>query len=384
MQGIHKKKVGNYKRILLVAFVAFCLLTTVRIESPLASFKGTCSDCHTMHNSQDGGAMTFEDLDTPNEYLLQGTCYGCHAMNQNSSTYDLSSDVIPQVLHTDFAKDLAGGNFGYIVPNVDNRGHNISDLPGISTDDDLFDPPGLIGFAHMGRVNTNTLTCAGKTGCHGYRNPDPPLPDGVKGAHHSNIDGKLDLADEPGNSYRFLMGVKGYEDSDWELTKSESDHNEYFGLTEPIKLNTCDGTNGCHSSAGIRPPDGTMSQFCATCHGNFHTLGFGGEGEDGIGTTATSPFIRHPTDLALPDDDGEYTFYTTYDPQVPVARTIVPDNSSQDVAPLIDVVMCLSCHRAHASEYPDMLRWDYTKIIAASGDDTEGGCFVCHTTKDDP
>lgn len=45
--------------------------------------------------------------------------------------------------------------------------------------------------------------------------------------------------------------------------------------------------------------------------------------------------------------------------------------------------MCLSCHRVHGSEYPDILRWDYSKMIAGDPGDEEGnGCFVCHTTKD--
>jgi len=47
-------------------------------------------------------------------------------------------------------------------------------------------------------------------------------------------------------------------------------------------------------------------------------------------------------------------------------------------------VMCLTCHRAHASPYEDMLRWDYTAMIAGSADsgDYNTGCFACHTGKD--
>jgi len=347
-----------------------------------------------MHNSQDGGPMNFDtDDDTPNENLLRGDCYGCHAMNDNFSLYTQTTDAIPQVMHTDYSNDLAAGNFKYIDLYGSNRGHNISDLTG--TDTILYEPPGLLGFAHMGNINTDTLTCAGKIGCHGYRNPESPLPDGVRGAHHSNVDGKLDQADKPGNSYRFLMGVKGTESPDWEINPGSLSHNEYYGKIEPIAMSGCSKLGvsgpGCHSSEGVKPPDGTMSQFCATCHGNFHTLAFTGTDGfyDGIGDDAVSPFIRHPTDLALPNS-GEYANYNTnrtYDPQVPIARTDegggLPDTPSQTVTPGFDAVMCLSCHRAHASEYPDMLRWNYSRIVAASGDDSEGGCFICHTTKDD-
>lgn len=47
----------------------------------------------------------------------------------------------------------------------------------------------------------------------------------------------------------------------------------------------------------------------------------------------------------------------------------------------VDKVMCLSCHRAHGSPYPDMLRFDYN--MEAGGGTSTDGCFKCHTNKDD-
>jgi predicted CXXCH cytochrome family protein len=42
--------------------------------------------------------------------------------------------------------------------------------------------------------------------------------------------------------------------------------------------------------------------------------------------------------------------------------------------------MCLSCHKAHATENDGMLRFDYTAIKA--GDTSSNfGCLACHTTK---
>ncbi len=123
-----------------------------------------------------------------------------------------------------------------------------------------------------------------------------------------------------------------------------------------------------------------MSQYCATCHGNFHTLET--VRPDGIGTVASSPFIRHPTDLALPST-GEYAAYTSYDFHTPIARTTgVPSSSSATVTPGQDAVMCLSCHVSHASDYPSMLRWDYDTMIAGGGGAANTGCFTCHSTKD--
>jgi predicted CXXCH cytochrome family protein len=340
-----------------------------------------------MHNSQGGAPMTFDASATPNDNLTRGDCYGCHAQAGGTPTVALTTDVIPQVLHTG-ANDLAGGNFAYITgakgAGGDDRGHNIGDLTG--TDSVLSSAPGVFRAVHGGVINTSRMACTSvpgvSIGCHGYRYPDDTvLPLGVTGSHHSNVDGQLAAPTAPGNSYRFLMNVMGFESDDWEENPTSADHNEYYARTTPIRLGgSCSGASGCHNTPeGIMPPEGTMSQFCATCHGNYHTLSVGGVTE-GVGDDAISPFVRHPTDLSLPGT-GEYAAYTVYSVEAPVARTAgVPAASGSTVIPGTDAVMCLSCHRAHASNYPDMLRWDYTNMIAGSGN--TGGCFTCHSTKD--
>ncbi|MBU4209516.1 MAG: hypothetical protein KKD12_07595 [Proteobacteria bacterium] len=68
----------------------------------------------------------------------------------------------------------------------------------------------------------------------------------------------------------------------------------------------------------------------------------------------------------------------------PVARvniTTVNEAANATVTPGTDVVMCLSCHGAHATAYADILRWDYTGMVTGGSSNTTG-CFVCHTTKD--
>lgn len=350
-----------------------------------ADIQGVCFNCHTMHNSQNAVAMTFDDSSAPNDALLKGDCLGCHARGGAQAKVVLGSDTMPQVYHTE-PTDLAGGNFAYITGDKgsgasDTKGHNIAALTG--TDSVISAPPGGINqFGHDNGVNVNTenLTCAGTNGCHGYRYPGDSSLDGLSGAHHNNEGGQLDVANSKGNSYRFLTMVKGYESPDWEYNATISNHNEYFALKAPIQLGC--GTNSCHVGPedSVAPPDGTMSQYCATCHGNFHTLAT--SNSDGIGEVSSSPFIRHPTDLVLPSD-GEYAAYTDYSLEAPVARSgSVPVGSTDTVTPGSDAVMCLSCHRAHASDYPDMLRWDYDQMIAGGGGADGTGCFVCHTTKD--
>ena len=164
-----------------------------------------------------------------------------------------------------------------------------------------------------------------------------------------------------------------------------TDHNQYHGNNRTSNTAT-DNT--------------TISHLCCECHGLFHAA---------ADTTFASPWIRHPTDFDLTDATGtEYAQYNntdgngtdgTYSTLAPVGSdmgslTGDPDGSAQIISDIygtpptgvtdIAIVTCISCHRAHGSEYDDLLRWDYiTGTSAGSGANTDSGCFVCHTTKDD-
>lgn len=355
----------------------YWLMIVLFIGLPLsasASVTGTCANCHTMHSSQDGVT------DAPNSLLTKGDCIGCHAMG-TAHNIDPATGA-PQVLHTG-AVDLAGGNFKYL-DSGDNRGHNVADFGNL--EDTLPYAPGHIhGLSDSGF--TVDITCSGRFGCHGARqkvNGDyAGGSETLKGAHHGNINGKIDTADSVANSYRFLKGVKGYENMGtykWQ-NKDANNHNEYFGATAPLNAGT--GCNPCHvgtpADGSIEPANNTMSGFCATCHRDFHI-------KEGIGDDLISPFTRHPTDVLLPAS-GEYANYNQglsnqYNVGAPVARTTVPNGIGNTAVPGADVVMCLSCHVAHASNYPDMLRWDYD-TMSAGGGTNNSGCFICHTNKDD-
>jgi len=233
------------------------------------------------------------------------------------------------------------------------------------------------------------LTCAGQYGCHGGRAAEGF--DGLTGAHHSNVPGQgadgagasvpqgtvAGTADTMGNSYRFLLGIKGLEDDDWQWTESAAVHNEYFGDDDTDVERDDDGTTNYANND-------TMSFFCAQCHGNFHSE---------IATSAIlSPWKRHPTDIVLLGS-GETSKYNTQDGtnigpyrlEAPVARgTAVPATSgslvvANNAGSTGGIVMCLSCHRAHGSDQPDLLRWDYDTMTVNGA--TAGGCFTCHPDK---
>ena len=383
-------------------------LSVVMMYSFADAVGGQCSNCHTMHNSQDGSAMAKDYLNAdlaPQDQLLRSDCIGCHTSTTPSQTSTFGG---PAVLHTTAPVGqgaavtqytLAGGDFYWVNAGAPTMGHNVIDLPGISGQDGVLlslDPPGwdpaatgssfAFGQVAAGAANwASQLTCAGRYGCHGDHAIVGNFA-GINGAHHNNtvgtgsdgggtatVTGTRAIAPATvGGSYRFLGGIEGLEDEDWNWNEATGVlHNEYSG-----EDNTADRTAGGLASYGGRD---TISFLCAECHGLFH-------GTIDSATPSGSPWVRHPTDIALPVG-GEYAEYNNdgggsagaYSLEAPVARASVPAIAVNTVAPGTDIVMCLSCHRAHGSNQPDLLRWDYTTMVAGAGATT--GCFVCHTGK---
>lgn len=339
-----------------------------------------CSTCHTMHNSQNGvaeakgkdrpaggaGASAMGGLGSEcgschdafrPAGLLKMDCIGCHAQNP-SGALNIIADI-PQIAHA--GTDLAAGNFSHVIDPAsgganDAKGHNVHGFgTTISLDFPLFGtPPGesLPSQLSFDPAAGAPLMCAGTNGCHGDRSQLEPHK-AIAGAHHA-VDTVLQngtavegsQGGTVGLSYRFLLGVKGLEDATWE---ANAGHNVYKG-----------------ADYAPRTSD-TMSWFCSKCHGDFHAAS-----PTGIGT-GTSPWVRHPTDVLMPLG-GEFASYT-YTKQAPVARISIPASSSDDVTGTNRIVMCLSCHRAHAAPNDDSLRWDYANMT------TPNGCYTCHRNK---
>ena len=343
---------------------------------------GVCSNCHTMHYSQDGGVLSEWGQSGPYESLLVNSCIGCHTgVNDGTNT---TPYVYSESEPTYGTNTLAGGNFYWVANGCNECGHNVTDIPGVSQDSNFTETPGLV----------SGKTCSS---CHGSGNMvlEPKEVNGVYYSgcqfchcvrHHGDDSGPVvGLDDTPVNSrgkylkpkYRFLdlttycnpgnhcdfaegtykfYGVAGIEDGDWEYTVSSSDHNEYCGA-----VSSEDYSGASHS----------ISRYCAACHWGFY-------GDN------TGHWKRHPSDYALPDS-GEYANYTTYNPLAPIARLESTLTSmtvaSSTVTPGEDQVSCLSCHRPHGSPYPDILRWDYENECKAGTSSSDCGCFVCHTKK---
>lgn len=352
------------------------------LASPVsAKVAGQCAICHTMHNSQGGAPMALDAAGaaqaTPNDVLLLRGCVACHT-GTNTGT-----NVIPYVNNTsapNYGTDgtagdtLAGGTFYWVASGnagnsaatADSTGHNVDTDDMASQDATLLNvPPGAPGKVAL----TAQLRCAGVNGCHGDLSATSDFA-AIKGTHHGDdttIDGSTVI-----KSYRFLDGVTGIEDSDWEFQPTASAHNVYNGVDR-----TLDTTNDTK----------TISSLCASCHDEFHN-GSGNVGGTNGTPTFSSPWVRHPTDFDMGNTGAttEYRQYgggTSYVVSAPVARDLTALGEAADISVVTfnddTIVTCISCHRAHGSQNADILRWDYTDVVA--GGTVGGACFECHTTK---
>jgi len=372
------------KTLLAGSLVALAAL----VGGPVAAkVTGVCSNCHTMHNSQNGAAVASAgtgaawngDGDavggglsaSAQEALLATDCVGCHSSTTGDTIITLGSSRVPIVYNTTVPSEpLAGGNFYWVAELGDANGHNVRGITGI--DHVLSAAPGAVGCAsscHVSLALSDAQT-------DGHRQ------NGCRGCHNSVKHHGSDPAGQPvtaqGGWFRFLSapsghdmlggaGVHGIEDPDWEQSPSGSAHNTYYGGTDD----------------DLETPQ-SIGKFCAGCHYNFHSPGFATTLFSNDNGGGANPWLRHPADAVIPNE-SEYAAYTVYDPQVPVGRpeASLTGFAVETVRPGTDRVICLSCHRAHGSPYADMLRWDYAAMQTLTTGPAAGtGCFKCHSAKD--
>jgi hypothetical protein len=331
-----------------------------------------------MHNSQAGGLVTsnlidgqYSDSVNPNRALLNTNCIGCHqGVNSPSS---LDSPYVLDITGPDYGvtgtegNTLAGGNFYWVSQGFDATGHNVASVA--PADNRLGNlPPGQT------MPLSSQLSCAGSFGCHGDRAVNDQIESMFTAHHNNDMTTWKDGSTLPA-SYRFLNGIKGLEDQQYEFLPGSGlaggHHNKYFGQDRSNENDTAEGT---------------ISSLCAQCHGDFHN----GSGNITDGLMGAGVWLRHPTDYDMGNTDAgsEYRSYgdsggggtNEYSVVSPLATANTSDVLNSTVFTETDdtIVMCLSCHRAHGTPYDAILRWDY-KSWPGGG---FNGCAVCHTSKD--
>ena len=351
--------------ILLGAFVVLFYSGT-----PQAFHSGgvaECGGCHSMHSPKAGGS-----------YLLIGTdptstCLTCHmhAGDTGPSSYhiataesDMGAGVAPK-------QRTPGGDFGWLrkgysftvrgtttIEYGQTHGHNVvaKDVSGYTVDpDNATAPGGTFASANLGcdschdphgrlrRKSDGTYATSATLGTAG----DPIVGSGSYGA--------VPIAGQAVGAYRLLRG------------KGDTWNGATFAgvaiAVVPSTYNQTEATNQVRTAYGASGTD-TWGNWCASCHPNMHSSGnYVHPVDQSLGTANANIYNAY---VKSGDLTGSST--TSFTSLVPFAE------NTGDIATLAghasntgtwltgpgtsDKVVCLSCHRAHASGWPEALRWN--------------------------
>jgi rRNA maturation protein Nop10 len=368
----------------------------IGVEGESAAFHdggvGPCEGCHTMHNSYQGAPINGKPA--PQAYLLResdpsSVCLYCHQRSGDvgPTTYHISTpdaELPPGVP----PKQLTpGGDFGWLKKTFswlpasgqpakysfgDRHGHNIAAA------DFLYNADGTNTTAPGGSYPAAGFSC---TSCH-----DP------HGKYRRNLDGSITATGKPikrsgsfasspepdgtmsVGAYR-LLGGKNYQPKS--LTGGYA-----FVYDPPIAV-APNWPNRSEDATQTRVAYGSgMSEWCRNCHANMHTPAYpgstnlihasGNNAKLGVtrmnnyykyintGTILSSPSTTPYLSL-VPFEEGT-TDYSTLKAH---AKT---DDSYLDGPNTSANVMCLSCHRAHASGWDGIMRWNAeTAFIVSNG-----------------
>jgi hypothetical protein len=329
---------------LLMLTVGFCFLLSGAAFAFHDAGVADCAGCHTMHNSEDG---TLIDPDSPNgnPWLLKDAtpsdvCLSCHATGLGAVFGD--DPLAPPRL-------IGAGNFVFLLEDNINDGHAGGDtltdgswanpIPGDAAGHSIVAPSRGVGAdATLSSAPGGTFP-ASELGCSSCHDP------------HGNT------------NFRMLYGAgRVVQDGLYTFTNAAptatGGPSLFFGGGESNALHTAyvDG----------------MSGWCGNCHGDFHnnsTKLIHKSGSAIGGTISTAYNLYNGT-----SDLTGGAFATAYLAEVPfedAANTTTSTNGTTATSK----VMCLTCHRAHATSAPNAGRWDFN-VPLLEEDGLESGSYV--------
>jgi len=353
-----------------VLIIMAAVMLAIGMSSMASAFHGGgvahCDGCHSMHNSADNPIGSSA---VANGLLLKGsdassTCLNCHA--GGGGGYHIASDTVENM--------NAGGDFGWLKINYAagratyqgvNAGHSIV----------------AIDFGYTADLRTDNTKAPGGTysssllGCTSCHDAHGQVHNGTKGGSAPiSGSGSYGAADPTDGSQLGNFRLLG--DSDYEAGNATADGYD-FTHDAPIATTTNGSTStssacagnasyGCDTAYGSG-----MSEWCANCHSGFyaqstkHVAGAANGILNGIGTNY-SCYVKTGT-WNCAGAATSYDELIPFERGVGVARTSlnVNDTSGPGAG---SQVMCLTCHRAHASANANAGRWDLAgEFMAESG-----------------
>jgi hypothetical protein len=360
-----------------------------------------CDGCHVMHNASKGVARSTKVApwtDAVPAFLLQGsdqssTCLICHGDTAHSaSTPYVIANTAGNAQQMNYSP---AGDFGWLIEATGfgvRSGHNVvaSDFSMVA-DGTMKTAPGGTYTPGAGLAAFACSSCHDPHGRYRMQGAGtkwswagPVVQAGLvdkitQPIWASGSYGELPTDTKAIGAYRLLAGV-GY------FPASNIASPTPFVSNPPVAVAPSDYNKAEKKGAEVRVAYGSgMSEWCANCHSNIHMDSYVSGAQGGTG-------LKHPAGNLAVLKPGQFNVYNTYvssgkfDGTGDQYTSLVPfenaakisyNNHDGNIADLQTLkaavdgaqngifvasdksnVMCLSCHRAHASAFTSMVRWN--------------------------
>ena len=375
----------------IILFTLLAALVAVGVSTISYAFHSggvaECAGCHSMHSPAAGGNSLLVGTDQ------SSTCLSCHqhAGDTGPSSYHVSTADADMPAGVAPLQRTPGGDFGWlkkaysfllrgeaILDDGPNMGHDIT----------------AVDFGYTGR--SNNLTAPGGTfptpslGCTSCHDPhgrtrrlvgDTLATTGapIKASGSYNGTGNEPDANGAVGVYRLLAGP-GY------IAQGAATFTGAPAAKVPSTYNRTESATSTRVAYGANTSPGhqTWGDWCATCHPSMHSSGnYVHPVDQQLGTTVANNYNAYVKSGDMTGGAGA-TAFTSLVPFASAATygALATATTSTAGPASGDRVMCLSCHRAHASGFIDMLRWEQeyefmTKVIG--GAISYGGTDVAAT-----
>jgi len=329
---------------------------------------GECTGCHTMHNAATSTLLVAADPSS--------TCLICHGASGQTSFHVATGDA-DMPAGTPPANEGPGGDFGWLHKSYiftvlgaqttdlgQAHGHNIvaNDYStGYTADTDNPTAPG-------GSFSSALLSC---TSCHDMHGKGRWTTAGT----YSKTSGAIYTSGSYGAIPTTFSTGEALSTGVYRMLRAgDTVGGVTFPSTPPVAV-VNSNYNRSEFFTQTRTAYGSgMSDFCGTCHPDMHT---------------TAGILRHPTGQVMAGSiQANYNSYvktgnmtgsptTSYLSLVPFEEgltyspaniTTLKSHAQTDdsnlngpgsgTVPATATIMCLSCHRAHASSWSSMFRWN--------------------------
>lgn len=395
------------KGISVVLAAASALLISVPAFAFHSGGVAECEGCHTMHNSLEGAAVaTGLPQYQSGPYLLKandasGSCLNCHnAADTAPSSYHISTDGSKLSAGVAPVEATPGGDFAWLkktyafsirntptTEDGDRHGHNIiaSDY-GYTADKLLTAAPG-------GTYPAANLACSS---CHDPHGKFRRFADGSQattglpifnsGSYGSSKDPIAGVAAV--GVYRILGGA-GYQPKS--LSGSYAFTAPAPDAAAPSTYNRLETTAQTHVAYGQG-----MSEYCANCHTKMLENGYA-SGMKGLvhpaGNSAklTAPIVANYNSyvtsgiMTNTDPTKAYSSLVPFElgtgDYTKLKPLAINTDTADQSASTSSNVSCLSCHRAHASGFESMTRYNLVNEFMTIADTAGVAQYDSSTTE---